>query len=151
MIRKTDLDNLEEILAVINRSDREAYEGVIPDEYFKNPYLSFEDILEEFYHMTFYVYKVDGEIVGVLVFKVESKEICWVKQLFILPEHQRRGIGTELMAHAEGKAREIGLKKLRLRTGMWSKAYWTINFYKKGRGGGLALNPPPLSTPLPPS
>jgi GNAT superfamily N-acetyltransferase len=56
----------------------------------------------------FRVISVEGGDVGIMA--VESAADCVrVKQLFILPEHQNRGIGTECMALVRDEARELGL------------------------------------------
>lgn len=39
----------------------------------------------------------------------ERADEVWLDALFILPEHQRRGIGTHLVADALSKARRVGV------------------------------------------
>jgi N-acetylglutamate synthase-like GNAT family acetyltransferase len=129
MIEKACPDNAKEILLVINTSNREAYKNIIPKEYFREPVLSLEKLLEDFERMTFYIYESEGRIVGVAALQIESDEVGRIHWVYILPEHQRRGIGTALVVHLEQKAREIGLRRLRLLT--VGKANWAVNFYKK--------------------
>jgi N-acetylglutamate synthase-like GNAT family acetyltransferase len=129
MIEKACPDNAEEILLVINTSNREAYKNVIPKQHFKEPVLSLDKLLDDFERTTFYVYKSEGAIVGVAALRIEGEavgRICWV---YVLPEQQRKGIGTALVTHLEGEAREIGLKRLRLLT--VGKAKWAVSFYKR--------------------
>jgi N-acetylglutamate synthase-like GNAT family acetyltransferase len=79
--------------------------------------------------MTFHVYRTEGRIVGVAALEVESDERGRVRWVYILPEYQRRGVGTALVAHLEQEAGEIGLKKLRLlAVGL---ADWALSFYNK--------------------
>ena len=78
--------------------------------------------------MTFYVYRSKGSIVGVAALYVESLDVGKIRWVYVLPGHQRRGIGTALVTHLERKAREIGLKRLRLRT--TKKAHWAVSFYR---------------------
>jgi hypothetical protein len=47
MIEKAYFDDVEEILSVINTSNREAYRNIIPKEHFREPVLSLEKILED--------------------------------------------------------------------------------------------------------
>ncbi len=129
MIEKACLDNAEDILLVINRSNREAYKNTIPKEHFREPVLSQQELLRDFERMTFYVYRSKSKIVGVAALQIESKETGRIHWVYILPEHQRKGIGTVLVTHLERKAKEIGLRRLRLLT--IEKANWAINFYEK--------------------
>ena len=129
MIEKACSDNAKEILLVINTSNREVYKKIIPEEHFREPVLSLEELLEDFGRMTFYVYKSEGRIVGVAALQIESEETGRIHWVYILPEYQRRGIGTSLVTHLERKARGINLRRLRLLT--VGKANWAVNFYKK--------------------
>ena len=129
MIEKALSDDAEEILYLINTSNREAYKDIIPKEHFKVPILTLEELLEIFQRMTFYVHKSAGMIIGVAALQIESEKTGRLHWVYVLPEYQRRGIGTTLITHLEKKAREIGLKKMRLRT--IEKAEQAVNFYKK--------------------
>ena len=129
MIVQASSNNAEEILPVINISNREAYKHIIPKGHFREPVLSLEELLEDFERMTFYVYKSEGRIVGVAGLQIENKETGRIHWIYILPEHQRRGIGTALVTHLEWKAKEIGLRRLRLLT--IEKANYAVNFYKR--------------------
>ena len=128
-IEKACFDDVEQILSLINTSNREAYESIIPREHFREPVLSLEKLLEDSERMTFYVHKSEGRIVGVAALQIESEETGRIHWVYILPEHQRRGIGTALVTYLERKGREMGLRKLRLTT--VEKAHWAVNFYRK--------------------
>ena len=91
--------------------------------------MSLERLLEDFERKTFYVYKSGGRVVGVAALQIESEETGKIHWVYVLPEHQRRGIGTALVTHLEREGREIGLRKLRLTT--VEKARWAVSFYKK--------------------
>lgn len=129
MIERACSDKAEEILSIINTSNQEAYKKIIPREHFREPVLSLEKLLKDFERMTFYVYKSEGRVVGVAALQIESEETGRIHWVYILPEYQRRGIGTALVTHLERKAREMGLRKLRLLT--VEKARWAVNFYKR--------------------
>ena len=129
MIETATLDHAAEILSVINTGNAEAYQGVIPKEHFREPVLSLEKLGQGFERMTFSVYKREGGILGVAALEVESEETGRLHWVYILPEHQRQGIGTALVTHLEGEAREMGLTKLRLLT--IGRAQWAIDFYQK--------------------
>jgi GNAT superfamily N-acetyltransferase len=129
MIEEVSSDHAEEVLSVINTSNREAYRAVILGEHFREPVLSLQELLKDFERMTFHAYKTEGRIVGVAALEVESPETGRIHWVYILPRHQRRGIGTALIRHCERKARELGLGRLRLLA--VGKAVWAVNFYKK--------------------
>lgn len=129
MIEEANPTDAEEILLVINTSNREAYKGVIPQEHFREPVLSLAKLLRDFERMTFYAYRSKGRIAGVAALEVEGAERGRIHWVYILPEYQRRGIGTALVGYVEQKAREVGLKRLRLLT--VGRAAWAISFYKK--------------------
>lgn len=129
MIEKACSDDAGEILSLINVSNREAYKNIIPKEHFRVPVLSFEELLKCFERMTFYVYKSSGRIVGVAALQIESEAIGRIHWVYILPEHQREGIGTALIRHLEEEAKRVGMKELRLLT--IGKASWAIEFYRK--------------------
>ena len=131
MIEEASYGKIKEILFVINTSNREAYKNIIPVECFKGPFMTLEDILEEFSKMTFYTCKIENKIVGVAALQIESREIGWVWHVYVLPRSQRKGIGTGLMEYTEERAKERGIKRLRLRAGAGGKAFWAINFYTK--------------------
>ena len=49
----------------------------------------------------------DHHIVGYLVCRVDGKTV-WAESLFVLPEHRRHGIGSQLYAEAERLAADVG-------------------------------------------
>jgi len=65
MVEKACFNDAEEILSLINTSNREAYRNTIPQEHFKEPILSLQDLLEDFGRKTFCVCRSEGRIVGV--------------------------------------------------------------------------------------
>jgi GNAT superfamily N-acetyltransferase len=127
VIEQAGPDDADEILAVINTTDREAYRAIIPKEHFVEPILSLDKLLEDFARMTFYVHRSEGRVVGVAALYVENEESGRVRWVFVLPEYQRQGIGTALVSHVERRAREMGLRRLRLVTP--ARAGWALRFY----------------------
>ncbi len=129
MIEQAGPDDANEILAVINTTDREAYRAIIPRELFIEPILALDKLLEDFERMTFYVHRSVGRVVGVAALYVEDEETGRVRWVFVLPEYQRQGIGAALVTHVERRARELGLRRLRLVTP--ARAGWALSFYGK--------------------
>ncbi len=120
---------IEAILSVINISNREAYRDIIPQEQFREPVLTREELSKLMEEFTFYVYKDEGDAVGAAALGVEGEGAGRVDWVYVLPEHQRRGVGTSLMNHIEYEAVGMGLRKLTLAAN--ENATWACNFYSK--------------------
>jgi N-acetylglutamate synthase-like GNAT family acetyltransferase len=127
-IYRAGAKDIETVLFVINKSNSEAYRKIIPKEYFKEPVLTPDELLKEFEKMTFYAYRINEGTIGVaaLVVKEEQGQLRWV---YVLPEYQRKGVGTSLIEYIEGEAVKMKLKKLRVMTS--DKADWAKSFYSK--------------------
>ncbi len=129
MIERADINCANDILYVINQSNREKYQNITPPEHFKDPYLSLNELLQDLNQMIFYVYKSQNKIVGIVSLEIENTEVGKINRLYILPQYQQKGIGTALVDHLQKAAEDMGLRKLKLHVG--EQAYWAINFYKK--------------------
>jgi N-acetylglutamate synthase-like GNAT family acetyltransferase len=79
--------------------------------------------------MDFYVYEADETIIGVSAIEKKCEDQGELKWIYVLPERQRKGIGTKLVRHLEGVAKDLCLSEMTLFTD--EKATWAINFYKK--------------------
>jgi GNAT superfamily N-acetyltransferase len=130
MIRKLGIKDVPVILSVINKSNAEAYRKIIPLEYFKEPVFTYEELLKKLEEMTFYGYELDGKIVGVAAFQLQSECSGNVRLVYVVPEHQRKGVGTWLVTHIEAEARRHGLRQLRVPY-VDINARWAIDFYIK--------------------
>jgi ribosomal protein S18 acetylase RimI-like enzyme len=129
VIEKGDKNCITDILRVINTTNREMYQTITPREYFKNPYLSLDKLLQDFDEMIFYVFKCQSLIVGVVALEVENMDFGKIHSLYVLPEYQKKGIGTALVTHLQNVAQDLGIRKLKLHVG--ELAVWAINFYRK--------------------
>jgi GNAT superfamily N-acetyltransferase len=129
-IRRLDVRDVMEALYVINKSNAEAYRKIIPPEYFKEPVFTYEEFLEKFNEMVFYGYELEGKIVGVAALQLLNEYSGNIRFVYVLPEHQRKGIGTSLIAYIEAEARRLGLKYLTVPY-VDINAKWAINFYMK--------------------
>ncbi len=122
-------DRAEEILAVVNLSNFEAYKDLIPQAYFKEPVLTRDELLKDFKRMSFYGWEIKGKIVGVAALDDLGEKIGRVRYVYVLPGYQRRGIGTALVQQVERLAKDLDLKRLKVLT--VEKAGWAFSFYKK--------------------
>ena len=129
-VRESDVKDVRDVLYVINRSSAEAFEKIIPPEYFKEPVFTYDELLKKFREMTFYIYELEGEIIGVAALQVESESLGNVRFVYVLPDHQRKGVGTSLVTYIEAEARRLELETLRVFY-VDINAYWAINFYTK--------------------
>lgn len=129
-IRKADIRDASEVLSVINRSNAQAYRKIIPPEYFKEPVFTLDHILEKFKEMSFHIYEVEGKAVGVAALQKESKSAGNLRLVYVLPEHQRKGVGASLVRHIEWEAMKLGFRKIRVPY-VDMNAHWAINFYEK--------------------
>jgi N-acetylglutamate synthase-like GNAT family acetyltransferase len=127
--RRAKADDVQAVLFVINKSNSEAYKKIIPPKYFKEPVLTPDELLKEFEKMTFYAYRMEEVTIGVAALMLIEDKVGQIRWVYILPEHQRKGVGTSLISHIEVEATKIGLWKLRILTS--DKAYWAKNFYSK--------------------
>jgi N-acetylglutamate synthase-like GNAT family acetyltransferase len=124
------MKDIESILFVINKSNSEVYAKIIPPKYFKKPVVTLDELLDEFDRMTFYAYKLEHRVVGTAALKVEKEKVGTIRWVYVLPEHQRKGVGTSLVRHIEKEARKMKLKVLTI-TYVHEKAYWARSFYEK--------------------
>jgi GNAT superfamily N-acetyltransferase len=124
LIRKCDEEDGTSILRVINDAAN-AYRGIIPEDCYHEPYMSNEELRSEMSLMTFYGYDVERSLLGVTGCQ-PVRDVTLVRHLYVLPKHQRRGIGGELLMRIVSMA-----STRRILVGTWAAAEWAIRFYEK--------------------
>jgi GNAT superfamily N-acetyltransferase len=129
LIKEAREDRAEEILEVVNVSNLEAYNDLIPQEYFREPILTPDELLKDLKRMTFFGWEIKGKIVAVAALDDLGEQKGRVRYVYVLPGYQRQGIGTVLVRRVEELAKELGLKILKVLT--VEKAHWAISFYTK--------------------
>lgn len=125
MIKNLNKKQINDICFVINESAKK-FKPVAKS--YHEPFVTKKDIDEEFQRLTFFGY-FDDKIVGVSGLQVVEKDVALVRNLYILPDYQGKGIGTKLLKNLETKAKKKGIKLLLV--GTYSKAYWAVDFYMK--------------------
>ena len=124
MIRKCHRDDFEAIYSIINEAAF-AYEGVIPDECWKNPYMSKEELSREIKEgVTFWGYEEERKLIGVMG-NQPVKDVTLIRHAYVRPAWQRKGIGSRLLAKLLTQTQRPVL------IGTWASASWAIRFYEK--------------------
>ena len=113
-----------QICDIINAAAR-AYRGVIPTDCWHEPYMSFEELQSEIDDgVSFVGYQDHGELIGVMGSQ-DVQDVTLIRHAYVLPEHQRQGIGHALLAHLlSGTSRQVLV-------GTWTSATWAISFYER--------------------
>lgn len=133
VIRKLSSSDFDSILKVINEA-AQVYRGVIPDDLWKEPYMSSEELRHEVdAGVVFYGWFEGDVLLGVMGIQ-PVKDVTLIRHAYVLSEHQRRGIGGKLLEHLIGLA-----KTSEILVGTWASATWAIRFYEKH---GFKLVPP---------
>jgi len=118
------MEDIDRIYFVINQAAK-AYHGVIPTDCYHQPYMSLEELEREMKRITFFGWKVSGDLVGVMGFE-SVKDVTLIRHAYVLPQWQKQGIGSKLFCYLKGL-----VTTSRLLVGTWADAYWAIDFYKK--------------------
>jgi GNAT superfamily N-acetyltransferase len=124
MIRICHPGDIQRIYFIINEAAK-AYEGVIPADCYHQPYMTMEELKQEMRRMTFFGWEADQELVGVMGFE-PIKDVTLIRHAYVLPQWQRKGIASRLLAHLKGL-----VTTPHLLVGTWADAYWAIEFYVK--------------------
>jgi len=114
----------DEIFGVVDDGSRR-YKGVIPDDCYHEPYMPMDELLEEMKRMRFYGFRKDLKLLGVMA-KEPIKDTTLIRHAYVSMEHQRKGIGSKLLAFIE---KQVDTEWLLI--GTWKAATWAIDFYKK--------------------
>ncbi len=112
------------IYDIINRA-AQVYRGAIPDDCYHEPYMPLEELRAEMDRMTFFGWKENGRLLGVMGFQ-PINDVTLIRHAYVLPESQGKGIGTRLVNHL----RQIATTK-RLLVGTWEDATWAVEFYQQ--------------------
>ena len=125
MIREYKQTDTSEILNIINESSLK-YKGIIPNDCWKEPYMSEQELLDEFsdrVHM--YGYHQNNKLIGVIGVQ-EVKDVVLIRHAYTLTSYQGKGIGSALLKFLLKKNQNS-----RLLVGTWRNAKWAIKFYEK--------------------
>jgi len=125
MITEYTKKDLSNILSVINNAALK-YKGVIPDNCWHEPYMSEEELLNEFDSgVRMFGYKKNNTLVGVMGIQ-ELKDITLIRHAYTFSTYQGMGIGKLLLQYLF----RINKSSI-LYVGTWKEATWAIQFYEK--------------------
>jgi len=124
MIRRLSSSDFDSILTVINDA-AQTYRGAIPDDRWKEPYMSAEELEKEIEAgVRFYGWVEDDALLGVMGIQ-SVKDTTLIRHSYVRTEHQRKGIGGKLVEYLKGLA-----ETPEILVGTWQDATWAIRFYE---------------------
>lgn len=124
MIHKCRMSDVSRICFIINEAAR-GYDGVIPHDCYHQPYMPILELEREMKRMTFYGWKVHGELVGVMGIE-PVKDVTLVRHAYVLPLWQSKGIGARLLKYLVSL-----VKTRRLLVGTWAANKNALRFYER--------------------
>ena len=125
MISEYKKSDSSKILYVINDAAIK-YKGVIPDNCWHEPYMSKQELVNEFNaELRMYGYHRNNKLIGVIGIQ-EVKEVILIRHAYTLTSYQGKGTGSELLKYLLKKNQNS-----RLLVGTWRDATWAIRFYEK--------------------
>jgi len=124
MIRRCDENDFELIWQIIN-DGAIAYRGVIPEDRYKEPYMSRVELRHEMRDgVEFWGFEEDDALTGVMGIQ-PVKGVTLIRHAYVRTWRQRAGIGARLLSHLRSLAHGPVL------IGTWADASWAIRFYQK--------------------
>jgi len=124
MIRQCKKKDFEEIHSIINDSAI-AYKGIIPDDRWKEPYMSMEELQHEIDDgVVFWGYEEEGELNGVMGIQ-DVRDVTLIRHSYVRTAKRGQGIGGKLLS----RLRRMTDRPLLI--GTWADAVWAIRFYEK--------------------
>jgi GNAT superfamily N-acetyltransferase len=124
MIRRCGDSDIDTIFVIINES-AQAYKGVIPEDRWKDPYMSQEELRHEIGGgVVFWGYEAEGGMLGVMGLQ-NVRDATLIRHAYVRTAERNRGIGGKLLSCLlEQTSRPVLV-------GTWADAVWAIRFYQK--------------------
>jgi len=124
MIRRCLKSDISRIYFIINEAAR-AYDGVIPDDCYHQPYMPLAELEAEMRRITFYGWEENGKLVGIMGSE-PVRDVILVRHAYVLPEWQNKSIGAGLLRYIMRL-----VKTGRVLVGTWAANKRAIKFYEK--------------------
>jgi GNAT superfamily N-acetyltransferase len=124
MIRQCNDRDFEAIYAIINDA-ADKYEGIIPQDRCKTPYMSADELRHEIDEgVIFWGFEEGGNLAGVMGIQY-VKDVALIRHAYVRSDRQNLGIGQKLLSMLRSRTH------LPMLIGTWSAADWAIRFYEK--------------------
>ncbi len=124
MIRKCFASDFERIFEIINDA-AQAYKRIIIAEYWKEPYMSRDELRHELDEgIEMWGYEENGELIGVMGIQ-HRQNVTLIRHAYVSTSRQNQGIGGKLLSHLI----ELTTEPVLIAT--WSNAIWAVRFYEK--------------------
>jgi len=124
MIRKCAEQDLSVMYEIINDA-AQAYKGVIPEDRWREPYMSIEELKHEIDDgVEFWGYEEAGYLTGLMGLQ-DKGDVYLIRHAYVRSSSRNRGIGRELLCHLEQMTDKPIL------VGTWADASWAVRFYEK--------------------
>ena len=125
MINEYTKSDTSTILHIINDASLR-YKGIIPDDCWHEPYMSEQELVDEFSDgVRMYGCHHNNILIGVIGIQ-EVKDVILIRHAYTLTSYQGKGTGTALLEYLLKKNQNS-----RLLVGTWRDATWAIRFYEK--------------------
>ena len=125
MINEYTKKDISKILHVINDASI-IYKGIIPDNCWHEPYMSEQELIDEFGDGVRMVgYHYNNKLIGVIGIQ-EVKNVTLIRHAYTLTSYQGKGMGSALLEYLLKKNQNS-----RLLVGTWLNATWATRFYEK--------------------
>jgi GNAT superfamily N-acetyltransferase len=114
----------DEIYEIIN-DGAEAYRGVIPEDCWKEPYMSKEELRREMNEgVIFWGYREQDHLAGVMGIQY-VQDVALIRHAYVRTAKRNQGIGRRLLS----RLREETVRPILI--GTWANAIWAIRFYER--------------------
>ncbi|MFW6136400.1 MAG: GNAT family N-acetyltransferase [Chloroflexota bacterium] len=124
MIRRCDERDFESILTIVNDAAW-AYQGVIPPDRWKDPYMPERELQAEIDEgVVFWGCEEEGELIGVMGLQ-HVEDVTLIRHAYVHPARQREGVGGALLTFLRARTDHPIL------IGTWADAVWAIHFYEQ--------------------
>lgn len=123
-IRPCAVNDFEAIYEIINDAAK-AYQGVIPADRWKVPYMPREELREEIEAgVVFWGYKEKSQLLGVMGLQ-PVQDVILIRHSYVRTARRNQGIGGKLLFRLKAQTDRP------LLVGTWAAAVWAIRFYEK--------------------
>ena len=124
MIRRCRDEDFEVILQIINDGAR-AYQGIIPEDRWHDPYMKSEELVQDIKDdIVFWGYEEKNILTAVMGVQ-DKADVTLIRHAYVRTSRRNHGIGGKLLRFLESTTTKPIL------IGTWAAANWAVGFYEK--------------------